>query len=130
MADRVHFVGELTPEQVGIFLRALDVFVFPSLAESFGLAPVEAAQAGIPVVANDLEVLREVLAVKGEPCALFVDVGDTCAFATAIRSLLTDKELSAALSARGRELSQRYSLETMVDRFAALIASSTASKRR
>jgi glycosyltransferase involved in cell wall biosynthesis len=130
VAERVHFVGELTPEQVGIFLRSLDVFVFPSLAESFGLAPVEAAQAGVPVVANDLEVLREVLAVKGEPCALFVDVGDTCRFAGAIRSLLTDKALSATLSARGRELSQRYSLDAMVDQFAALIASTTGTSSR
>jgi glycosyltransferase involved in cell wall biosynthesis len=82
------------------------------------------------VVANDLEVLREVLAVKGEPCALFVDVGDTCQFAAAIRSLLTDKALSATLSARGRELSQRYSLDAMVDQFAALIASTTGTSTR
>ena len=69
VSDRVHFVGELSPNQVGAFLRALDVFVFPTLAETFGLAAVEAAQAGIPVVANDLPVLREVLAVDGQPCA-------------------------------------------------------------
>jgi len=123
VADRVHFVGELMPDQVGIFLRSLDVFVFPSLAESFGLAPVEAAQAGIPVVANDLDVLREVLAVKGKPCALFVDVEDPCRFAAAVRTLLADKELTATLSTRGMELAQRYSLEAMVDRFAVLIES-------
>src|SRR5207253_2741046 len=61
--DRLHFAGELSPERVGVFLKGLDVFVFPSLAESFGLAAVEAAQAGVPVVANELPVLREVMAV-------------------------------------------------------------------
>ena len=59
--NRLHLMGELSPAQVAVFLRTLDVFVFPSQAESFGLAAVEAAQAGIPVVANDLRVLREVL---------------------------------------------------------------------
>ena len=61
--DRLHLMGELSPAQIAVFLRTLDVFVFPSQAESFGLAAVEAAQAGIPVVANDLRVLREVLAI-------------------------------------------------------------------
>src|SRR2546430_9530746 len=60
--------GELSPERVAHLLRALDVFVFPSLAETFGLAVVEAAQAGIPVVSNDLPVLRETLSLGGEPC--------------------------------------------------------------
>jgi len=125
VADRVHFLGELTPDRVGVFLGSLDVFVFPSLAESFGLAPVEAAEAGVPVVANDLDVLREVLAVRGQPCALFADVEDTCGFAAAVRILLVDNELRSTLSARGGQLSQRYSLDAMVDRFASLIALSS-----
>src|SRR5262249_40581523 len=84
VAERVHFVGGLPPDRVGVFLRALDVFVFPSLIETFGVAVVEAAAAGVPVVANDVEVLREVLAADGEPCALFVDVNDPLAFGAAV----------------------------------------------
>ena len=124
VVSRVHFVGELSADRVGSFLRSLDVFVFPTLAETFGLAAVEAAQAGIPVVANDLEVLREVLAVDdGKPCALFVNAGDTRAFAAAVRWLLADETLSSVLSSRGRKLSQRYSLDEMVDQYAALVES-------
>ena len=81
VTERVHFVGELDTRAMGDFLAALDCFIFPSGAESFGLAPVEAAQAGVPVVVNDIPVLREVLATEGEPCALFVDARDTQAFA-------------------------------------------------
>jgi glycosyltransferase involved in cell wall biosynthesis len=120
-ADRVHFLGELSAAQIGVFLRALDVFVFPSRAETFGLAVVEAAQAGVPVVANDLPVLREVLAVGEEPCALFVNADDTAAFANAVRRLLADAPLAAALSARGMQLRKRYALDAMVDSYAALI---------
>ena len=121
VSDRVHFVGELSPGRIGAFLRALDVFVFPSHAETFGLAVVEAAQAGVPVVANDLAILHEVLEVDGEPCALFVDADDPAAFAATVRRLLADEELRADLSSRGTGLARRYSLDAMVARYAALI---------
>lgn len=119
--ERVHFLGELAPAKVGDFLAALDIFVFPSRAETFGLAVVEAAQAGVPVVANRLPVLREVLTVDREPCALFVDVDDTAAFAAAIRRLLDEGSLAAVLSQRGRRLRERYPLDVMVDAYDAMI---------
>jgi glycosyltransferase involved in cell wall biosynthesis len=119
--DRVHFMGELPPAQIGIFLQTLDVFVFPSQAESFGLAAVEAAQAGIPVVANDLGVLREVLAVDELPCALFVDAANPEIFAAAVQRLLDDDALKAALTSRGRDLSRRYSPDAMIADYLALI---------
>ncbi|MGD9542770.1 MAG: glycosyltransferase family 4 protein [Methylocystis sp.] len=121
VADRVHFLGELSTAQIGLFLAALDCFVFPSATETFGLAPVEAAQAGVPVVANDLEVLRDVLAVDGEPCALFVDARDTAAFATAARRILEDHTLNAALAARGRRLADRFPLDAMIDEYLRLM---------
>jgi glycosyltransferase involved in cell wall biosynthesis len=127
--ERVHFLGELSQREIGTVLRALDVFAFPSLAESFGLAAVEAAQAGVPVVANDLPVLREVLSVDGGSCALFADARDDVAFAQAVRRALGDADLRAALAARGARLARRYSLAAMADAYAAL-ARSLAERRR
>jgi glycosyltransferase involved in cell wall biosynthesis len=121
VSDRVHFLGELAPRIVALLLGALDVFVFPTLAETFGLAAVEAAQAGVPVVANDLDVLREVLAVDGQPCALFVNAGDTDAFATAVRRVLDEHDLRVELTTRGEALAARYSLDAMVGGYAALL---------
>ena len=126
--DRVHFLGELAPDRVGLFLAALDCFVFPSRAETFGLAPVEAAQAGVPVVANTIPVLEDVLAVDGAHCALFVEVEDTGAFAAAVRRVFDDQNLAAALRARGRRLSERYPLDAMVDEYANLIESLAEEK--
>src|SRR5437660_12935965 len=105
------------------FLCALDVFVFPSVVETFGLAVVEAAQAGVPVVANRLEVLEEVLSVDGQPCALFVDAADTTAFAAAVQRLFDEPALAERLSARARRLDGRYSLDAMVEAYVALIGS-------
>jgi glycosyltransferase involved in cell wall biosynthesis len=123
VGERVHFLGELAPEQIGAFIAALDCFVFPSGAESFGLAPVEAAQAGVPVVANHLPVLKDVLQVAGEPCAIFVDALDREAFAAAVQRVLGDPALAASLGAVGRRLQQRYPLSAMTDAYAQLIQS-------
>jgi glycosyltransferase involved in cell wall biosynthesis len=122
---RVHFLGELAPEAIGPFLAALDCFVFPSSAETFGLAPVEAAQAGLPVVANAIDVLQEVLSVEGEPCAIFADARDTAAFADAVKSVLDDPALAARLSAAGRRLKGRYPLSAMTDAYADLVETLT-----
>ncbi|SON54804.1 D-inositol 3-phosphate glycosyltransferase [Hartmannibacter diazotrophicus] len=121
VADRVHFIGEVASGRVGEFLAALDLFVFPSLAETFGLAGVEAAQAGVPVVANRLPVLEEVLSVDGKPCALFVDASDVPALTNGIRQVLTDEALVRSLVTAGRQLEAKYSLDAMVDGYVQLI---------
>ncbi len=121
VADRVHFLGELAPDKIGLLHAALDCFVFPSAAETFGLAPVEAAQSGTPVVANDLEVLREVLCVDGAACAIFVDALDRVAFADAIKRALFDEHLIAGLTASGRRLKQRFPLSAMMDAYSDLV---------
>ncbi len=123
LETRVYFTGELPPERIGDFLAALDVFVFPSQAETFGLAAVEAASAGVPVVANDLPVLREVLAADGKPAALFVDAADDRQFHDAISRALNDAALRADLVTAGRGLHARYSIARMVDEYEQLLCS-------
>lgn len=121
VADRVHFIGEISPDQVGAFLACLDVFVFPSLAETFGLAAVEAAHTGVPVVANDLGVLREVLSDQGKPAAVFVEAADTAALSTAIAEVLGNPTLAAALRQSAQALKSRYSVDAMVDDYVRII---------
>lgn len=121
VAERVRFVGEIDPSEIGTFLAGLDVFLHPSSSETFGLAPVEAAQAGIPVLCNDLDVLRDVLHVDGSPCALFADAGDPEAFAGAVDRILLESDIADALRAAGRRLAGRYPVAAMVDHYATLI---------
>jgi L-malate glycosyltransferase len=121
VSDRVHFVGEIAPERVGTFLATLDLFVFPSRAETFGLAAVEAAHAGIPVVSNDLPVLREVLSYQGEPAAVFVDASDSALLAAAVAGVLEDSALSQQLRRNAKGLTLRYSVEAMVDDYVRIL---------
>lgn len=117
ISDRVTFVGELDSNQVATFLGAIDVFVFPSKAESFGLAVVEAAIVGLPVVCNDLPILREVLLYDSKACARFVDANDPVEFSSAIRELFSDRDAAAQLVASAKLLQERYSLDRMNDAY-------------
>lgn len=117
VTDRLHFIGEIPPRQMADFLACLDVFVFPSQAETFGLAAVEAASAGIPCVVNDLPVLREVLSFDGKPAAIFVDAENQAELSAAVSSILTDGALSAELRQSAKGLKSRYSLDSMVEEY-------------
>jgi len=121
VSDRLHFTGEISPHRVGEFLACLDVFVFPSQAETFGLAAVEAANAGIPSVVTDLPVLREVLSFEGKPAALFVDTSDNAKLSAAVSRILTDNALTDGLRQNAKGLKSRYSVGTMVDEYAEIL---------
>ena len=62
------------------------LLAFPSVYEGFGLPPLEAFATGVPVVASNLPVVRE---VTGELAAL-APVGDAAALAAAVRATLAD----------------------------------------
>jgi len=57
----VRLLSGLSDGAVASLLQGAAALLFPSLAEGFGLPPVEAAALGTPVMASDLPVIREVL---------------------------------------------------------------------
>ncbi|RXT42759.1 glycosyltransferase family 4 protein [Bradyrhizobium betae] len=117
VSDRLHLLGEIPPRRMADFLASLDVFVFPTQAETFGLAAVEAANAGVPSVVTDLPVLREVLSFEGRPTALFVDASDHAKLSAAVSRLLTDQPLSNELRQTAKGLRLRYSVDAMVEEY-------------
>ena len=59
IADDVVFVGGVPLEETADFYRAADVFVYPSLNETFGLPILEAMACGCPVVTSDVSAMPE-----------------------------------------------------------------------
>lgn len=86
LAGAAEFVGSVPYDKIEGLYAQCDVFVFPSMAESFGHPLVEAMASEIPIVASDIPVHREVC---GE-AAVYFDPGDHAALAACIRSLQTD----------------------------------------
>lgn len=95
---RVLLLGRVSDEQRGRLLRAADLFVQPNIAvtgdvEGFGMAAVEAALRGTPVVAAELEGLTDAL-LDGQ-AGVLCPAGDAPAFAAAVTQLLADPETRA-----------------------------------
>lgn len=97
-SNALRFVG--MREDVPNWLNALDLFVLPSLAESFGLAVVEAMACGVPVVTLDVGGLREVV-VQGET-GLRLPPQEVDAIASAILELLRNADKRRVMGEKGR----------------------------
>ena len=59
VSGNVDFLGNVS--DMALFYRSLDIFLCPSLSESFGLVAVEAGAWGVPVIASDVGGLSEVV---------------------------------------------------------------------
>jgi len=86
LGDRFRRLSDLTADQRNDLLAAAAVLAFPSLYEGYGLPPLEALVAGLPVVATDVGALHE---LTGDEIQL-VAAGDADAFTDALGSVLRD----------------------------------------
>jgi len=124
-APRVHMLG--FQRNVPGLMKALDVFVFPSLFEGFGLVMAEAMAAQTAVVGYDASSLPEI-AVKGEE-ALLVPLKDVSALADAIVLVCNDAALRSRIALAGQARVRRDFTEAkMVERYLGLLSSSIAGQ--
>lgn len=104
LEPRVVFAGR--SDRVEDYLRASDVFVFPSLFEALGIALVEAAACGLPAIASRTGGIVDV--VEDGRSGWLVTPGDAGALAAALSELARDEVLRAAMAehARARALAR------------------------
>ena len=105
--DRIVRTGWVTQPDLAALLARASVLAYPSLYEGFGFPPLQAMQAGVPVVATRAGSLPEVL---GEAAAL-VEPGDHDGLAEALARCLGDDAERRRLIAAGTAWSARYSWE-------------------
>jgi len=94
--DDVVWPGYLPQTELHSLTAGAAALVLPSRYEGFGLPALEALACGVPVVASDLPVLREVTG----GLATYVPVGDVAALAAALHETLTRTDSKAARAQR------------------------------
>ncbi len=99
LSDKVIFLQDR--RDVPQIMAASDIFVFPSLYEGFGIVLVEAMASGLPVVASDIDGVREV--VRNNIDGVLVEKENPEKLAEVIEALTKDKERRAYLAANARK---------------------------
>lgn len=97
-------LGYVGPGELAALYARAELVALPSFYEGFGLPAIEALQAGAPLVASDLPVLRE---VAGD-AALYAPPSRPDLWADRIAELLGDTNLREEMRRRGQERARAF----------------------
>ena len=108
--DSIRFCGFQNQSEIPAFFDIATVFVLPSQDEPWGLIVNEVMNAGRAVIVSDDVGCQPDLVTDGVEGLVF-PVGDIAALANALRRVLEDPQLSAAMGEKGRERIKTWSFE-------------------
>ena len=101
----VYIPGWVAEADLPYIYNAASAFVFPTKHEGFGIPILESLACGLPTIASDLPVLRE---VAGD-AVLYFNQNDKHAMATAMVRIIKDEPLRRDLQIKGLVQSQKFS---------------------
>lgn len=107
--EHLHLLGQLDGAAMSRQLSRRPVFVSAATFEPFGLAVLEAAAAGCPLVLSDIPTFRELW----DGAAIFVAPDDAPGFAAAIVDSVEDQQLRRGLGEAARRRAADFSAERM-----------------
>jgi glycosyltransferase involved in cell wall biosynthesis len=117
-------LGYVSHDELPSVYRSADAYVFPSFTESFGHSMVEAMASGLPVVAANTEVNREVCA----GAASYFDPFDPADCAKTIRGVLENRdqrtEMTQASVRRAEEFSWEKYTKQLANVFSEIVGKS------
>jgi glycosyltransferase involved in cell wall biosynthesis len=114
VADAWTELGYVPHDELPPLYRTADAYVFPSFTESFGHSMVEAMASGLPVVAADTPVNREVCADAG----VYFSPFDASGCADAVHAVLSDKQRADELRRKSAQRAERFSWRRYARRLA------------
>jgi glycosyltransferase involved in cell wall biosynthesis len=117
LEDKVHLAG--WSDAIEQFFYASDIQLIPSLWEGFGLVAVEGMSTGLPVVASNVDGLREVLNEENRSVTLVNQVESVEEWVAAIRKSISDvREVGPGVLAKSsRRQAEKFTLEQMAERY-------------
>jgi glycosyltransferase involved in cell wall biosynthesis len=121
LEDRVSFTGELDEGALAALYDSADLFVHPTLHETYGMVVAEALARGLPVVSAATGAIPDLV---GADAGLLVPPGDADALTDALSAVLGDDHLRERLAAGARRVRDRLpTWSEATDKIAAALAS-------
>lgn len=109
-ADAARFEGPVLHGDIPSLLRNHDVFLFPSLGDSFGFAPLEAAACGLPLVVSQNTGLADYISEGQE--GFIIPPHSSGAIEERIRWFLENRDSVESMGNRAREMACTLSLNS------------------
>jgi phosphatidyl-myo-inositol dimannoside synthase len=129
ISDRVHFLGDLSREELAACYAKADIFSLPSTGEGFGLVFLEAMAFARPIVGVACGGTTDL--VENGINGLLVSPGDLEQLVQALEHLLHDETLCGELGRRGVETVRRkYQFDVFQARLEEILADSVARGNR
>lgn len=111
LENKVHFLGKKDYDELVPFYHACDIFVLPSLYESFGNVQLEAMACGKPVINTKIPTAVPEISIH-EETGLTVSPGDSSALAEAMKRLVENEEERVRFGLKAKERVEKfYSME-------------------
>lgn len=95
------------------YLKHWDVFVLPSISETFGISILEAMEVGVPVVASNVGGIPDIITNKKN--GLLVSPHNPKEIAEAVENIISHPVMAAKLKRAGRETTKEYDWKKIVD---------------
>ena len=114
--DRVKFLGYR--HDINNILHASDIFLFPSIREGLGMAPIEAMSAGLPIIASDIRGVQEYAVNKYN--SILLNPMDVAGFSKAIKLLSENRKLREKLGINARKSVKDFDIECSKDAFTSI----------
>lgn len=113
----VHWLGDVSTEQLASEYNGCDAFCLPSVQEGFGIVFLEAMAAGKPVIGARAAAVPEVI-----PHGLLVEPESPAALAAAIEELYANPSLRTAIAEDGRRRVSVYDAPAIARMFLDVVA--------
>jgi glycosyltransferase involved in cell wall biosynthesis len=111
--------GSLPYEQTLEWYHKVDIFVFPSTCETFGISLLEAMTAGLPIASSYQGPMPEVLKDAG----LYFNPESVTSIKNCLQYMLENPNLLLSLGAKAKQYSQAYSWKKCADETFAFLRS-------
>ncbi len=124
----IEVLGDQDPRSLPAFYAQADAFLFPTLADEWGLVVHEALVSGVPVIGSIHSQAVEELCQEGTNGWIFDPESETSMSAALDRALTTTPDKLAAMRERARAGAARLTPEWAADRMVAAIRAAIAER--